>query len=123
MDEIKRMGPPKAVDARGTEIRVSVPINASPSSEWVHFFQECPSQWTSISHPKLIDVEGAELMFTSAERDIAQWIQYIDKWIGDANRQYREYLERLRRTQEQAEQHERERQRRIQEVTEKLRGL
>lgn len=123
MEEIKRSGSPRAVGAKGSEITVAVPLNASPSPEWVHFFQEFPSEWTSMCHPKLIDVEGSELVFSSEERYFADWIRLIDKWIGDANRQYREYLDTLRRKQERQDEQERERQQRIQEASAKLRGL
>jgi hypothetical protein len=123
MDEIRRTGPPKAVDARDAEIRVCVPLNESPSPEWVHFFQEFPSEWTTMAHPKLIDVELNALYFTSSEQYFAEWIRYIDRWIADANARYREYLDSLRRKQEAMDREDRERQRRIQEATEKLRGL
>jgi hypothetical protein len=76
-----------------------------------------------MSHPKLIDVEGTDLVFASQERLFADWLRLIDIWIRDANRQYQEYLEGFRRKQERVEQDELERQRRIQEATEKLRGL
>lgn len=123
MDEIKRIGSPRAIDTKGDEITVSVPLNVPPSPEWVHFFREFPSEWTSMCHPKLIDVEGSELIFTSTERYFADWIRLIDKWIGDANRQYQDYLGRLRRNHLREEEQERERQRRIEEASEKLRGL
>lgn len=123
MDEIKRVGSPRAIDAKDEAITVSVPLNGPPSPEWVHFFREFPSEYTSMSHPKLIDIEGNELVFTSDERYFADWVRLIDRWISDANRHYTEYLQTLRRKQERHEELERERQRRIQEVTEKLRGL
>ena len=123
MEEIKRTGSPRAIGTKNNEITVAVPLNASPSPEWVHFFREFPSEYTSMAHPKLIDVEGTDLVFSSEERLFADWIRLIDRWIGDANRHYQEHLGRLRRKQERQEEQERERQRRVQEATEKLRGL
>lgn len=123
MDEIKRIGSPRAIDTRDEEVTVSVTLNAPPSPEWVHFFREFPSESTSMCHPKLIDVEGSELIFTSAERYFGDWIRLIDKWMSDANRKYQEYLEALRRKQQRQEEQVQEQQRRIQDATEKLRGL
>ncbi len=123
MEEIKKIGSPRAISTKGNQITVAVPLNASPSPEWVHFFREFPSEYTSMCHPKLIDVEGTALVFSSEERHFADWIRLIEKWIGDANRQYQEYLGTLRGKRERHMEEERESQRRIQEATEKLRGL
>ena len=57
MNEIRRIGPARAVDTRGTAIRVAVPLNESPSPEWVHFFQDFPKEFTTIAHPKFVDIE------------------------------------------------------------------
>jgi gas vesicle protein len=76
-----------------------------------------------MAHPKLIDVEGTDLVFSSEERLFADWIRLIDRWIGDANHHYQEHLGRLRSKQKQQEEHDREEQRRVQDATEKLKRL
>lgn len=123
MDEIKIIGSPRAIGTKDNEITVAVPLNEPPSPEWVHFFREFPSEYTSMAHPKLVDVEGTDLVFSSEERLFADWIRLIKRWIGDANRHYLEHLEGLRQKEERQEEQERERQRRLQQATEKLRSL
>ncbi len=122
MEEIKRTGPPKPVDVRGTGYRLRVPLNTSPQPEWVGFFQD-PPEWTSMCHPKLIDVEGNALEFVSDEATVPTWIQYIDRWIEAANRKYLEYLESLRRKESARADAVRERQRQLEEAAEKFKKL
>ncbi len=55
---ITRVGPPTAIDVKDGEFTLRVPLTESPPPEWVHFFRESPSEYTSMCHPKLIDVEG-----------------------------------------------------------------
>ncbi len=123
MNEIRRIGPARAVDTRGTAIRVAVPLNESPSPEWVHFFQDFPKEFTTIAHPKFVDIELNALYFTSEQARFAEWLHYIQRWIDDANAKYREYVEGLRRKQDEKARAERERQHLINDATEKLRGL
>jgi hypothetical protein len=122
MEEIKRDGPPKPVDVRGTDFRLRVPLNISPRPEWVRFFQD-PSEWTSMCHPKLIDVEGDALEFVSDEGTAPTWIQYIDRWIDGANRRYAEYVESLRGKETARAEAARERQRQLEEAAEKFKKL
>lgn len=85
MDEIKRIGPPIPIAARGSEYELSVALNAIPSPAWRRVFQ-APDEWKEPCHPSRITVRHRMLIFASEEARVPLWMEQIDKWIDAANR-------------------------------------
>lgn len=122
MEEFKRAGPPKPIDVRDSIFRLEVPLSGSPPQEWIHFFQD-PSEWSSMCHPKLIDVSGRTLEFTSSEAHVERWVKFIDQWIASANARYAQFLEGLRQRQQVLKDEAKERQRRLDEAAARFEKL
>src|SRR2546428_4825531 len=119
---LRRAGPPKAADLKGEEFTWTIQLSAAPSREWSRLFSE-PAESTVLCHPRRLGMMHQALVFKSDEGHLTTWVQYIDKWIGGANKgmQEQEEAERQRKTKALAE--EEERQKRIREVNEKVKNL
>jgi hypothetical protein len=89
MNEIKRIGPPVPIVARGAEYELSVELNAMPSRAWRRAFH-APDEWKEPCHPSRITVKNHLLIFTSGEALVPLWIEQIDRWIAAANQQHSE---------------------------------
>ena len=87
MEEIKRIGPPTAINVRGSEYDLSVPLNATPSRAWRQTFQ-APHDWKEPFHPSRITMTYRALHFTSEDCRVHLWVALIDKWIASANELY-----------------------------------
>jgi len=121
-EEIKRVGPPKATDLKGDEFTWTLQLSAAPSREWSKFFSE-PAESTVLCHPRRLGMMHQALVFKSDEGHLPTWIQYVDKWIGGANRSLLELEEAEKQKKTKALAEEEERQRRIREVNEKVKSL
>ena len=119
---IKRVGPPKATDLKGEEFTWNIQLSAAPSREWSRLFSE-PAESTVLCHPRRLGMMHQSLVFKSDEGHVATWIQYIDKWIGGANKGMEEQEEAERQRKAKALAEEEERQKRIREVNDKVRNL
>src|SRR5256885_15988310 len=82
---IRRGGPPKATDLKGEEFTWTIQLSVAPSREWSRLFSE-PAESTVLCHPRRLGMMHQALVFKSDEGHLATWVQYIDKWIGGANR-------------------------------------
>src|SRR5437867_324413 len=82
---IKRVGPPKATDLKGEEFTWTIQLSAAPSREWSRLFSE-PAESTVLCHPRRLGMMHQALVFKSDEGHLPTWVQYIDKWIGGANK-------------------------------------
>lgn len=81
---IERTGGPRAVATRGEKFEVEVPLNTAPSWAWVRAFND-PKGFSSMHVPHAVRFEGAFARFKSREGDIADWVEWIDSWIKNAN--------------------------------------
>ncbi len=83
-EQIKRAGPPKATDLKGEEFTWSVPLSLAPSREWTKHFSE-PAETTVLCHPKKLGMMHQAIVFKCEDANLPVWMQYIDKWIAEAN--------------------------------------
>ena len=119
MNEIKRIGPPVPIVARGAEYDLSVALNATPSQAWRRTFH-APEEWKEPYHPSRITVKDRVLIFTSEEALVPLWIEQIDKWIAAANQKHSDVASAVA-TREVADGDDRRR--KLQEVTDRLKDL
>jgi hypothetical protein len=122
MEPIKRIGPPTPTGVRGTEYELTVPLNATPSTEWRRTFQ-APEEWKDPCHPSRITVRNRSLVFASEERHVGLWIQLIDQWITAANQKLADSPESVTRQQVAQAEQEREQVRRLDEATERFKDF
>ena len=94
MNDIKRIGPPVPIVARGAEYDLSVALNATPSQAWRRAFH-APEEWKEPYHPSRITVKDRALIFTSEEALVPLWIEQIDRWITAANQKHSEMVSSL----------------------------
>ena len=121
-EEIKRGGPPKATDLKGEEFTWTVPLTEPPTREWSKLFSE-PAESTVLCHPRRLGMMHQALVFKSDEGHLPTWVQYIDKWIGGANKGMEAQEEAEKQRKAKALTEEEEKQRRIREVNEKIKSL
>jgi hypothetical protein len=119
MSEIKRIGPPVPIVARGAEYDLSVTLNATPSQAWRRAFH-APEDWKEPYHPSRITVKDRLLIFTSEEALVPLWIEQIDRWIAAANQKQLDMASSVV-TREGADGDDRRR--KLQEVTDRLKDL
>ena len=122
MEPMKRIGPPTPTAVRGGDYDLTVPLSATPSTDWrraFHAAENCKDP----CHPSRVTVRDKALMFTSDESHVRLWMQQIDEWIAAANAACAERPESAARRQIEAGEDERERQRRLQEATERYKNL
>jgi hypothetical protein len=88
--EFKRVGPPrvKAKDANGF-LTVEISLNGYPDYIWVQDFFRYPlSNTASGVHPCSVFVERSTIFFVSFEPDIKANVEWMDKYIQQANDGY-----------------------------------
>src|SRR5213083_1610640 len=95
-EEIKRVGPPKATDLKGDEFTWSIQLSGAPSREWSQLFSE-PAESTVLCHPRRLGMMHQALVFKSDEGHLPTWVQYIDRWIGGANKSMEDQKEAEKR--------------------------
>ena len=92
MDDIRRIGPATPISRRGSDLDLSVPLNATPIRIWWRTFQS-PDEWQEPYHPSRIKMKYRALLFTCEEWQISLWMTAIDKWITLANQRHGEYAQ------------------------------
>ena len=92
MDDIRRIGPATPISRRGSDIDLSVPLNATPTRTWWRTFQS-PDDWQEPCHQSWIKMKYGALIFTCEEWRIPLWMTAIDKWITLANERHGEYAQ------------------------------
>jgi hypothetical protein len=116
--EIKRAGPPTTHDM----VLWRVPLSAPPSAEWQRSFQTAEVS-SMIAIPKSVHFEPAALTFRSAEQNIPEWIQFIDKWISCANQAQGAALDERSRAVARGQQQTDDRRQRATDANEKFKDL
>lgn len=120
MSEIKRTGPPTARDVKGRMITWALPVNAMPDKEWRQFFVQTRDT-TVVCSPHHVHMYQGMLVFESLEEDVATWIDFIDKWMADANKRHAEWEATQRARDDDVNTQARDR--RIQDLNDKFRNL
>jgi hypothetical protein len=88
--EFKRVGPPmvKAKDVNGF-LTVEISLNGYPDYIWVQdYFRNPLSKTASGVHPSSVFVERSTIIFVSFESDIKANVEWMDKYIQQANDGY-----------------------------------
>jgi len=93
--DVMRQGSPKAVgrDKEHTGLfQVLLILNVSPDSDWRECFQNPREFQPNEAHPRLAAIMGDKLMFRSSEEHIERNIEWMDKYINQANECYRKKM-------------------------------
>lgn len=91
MTEIRRTGPPTPRDIKGTIVTWTVPINATPPKAWLEYFVRTKDR-SILCTPEHVRFYLGTMIFDSAEADVRNWIEFIEKWVASANQRYAEQL-------------------------------
>ena len=87
--EFKRVGPAKA--SRGTHyayLTVEVTLDGEPSLDWVECFKNPATFIPDEAHPSKAQVKGNTIVFTSFRTHVRTNVQWMDKYIKQANECY-----------------------------------
>jgi len=89
--DVKRQGSPKAVgkDERHPGLFViQITLNISPDKDWIECFRNPRTFILEEVHPKLTKIWGNIVEFRSSEEHLKENIEWMDKYIGQANECY-----------------------------------
>jgi hypothetical protein len=89
--DVKRQGSPKAVrkDERHPGLFViQITLNIAPDKEWVECFRNPRTFILEEAHPKLTRIWENIIEFRSSEEHLKENIEWMDKYIGQANECY-----------------------------------
>lgn len=89
--DVKRQGSPKAVgkDERHPGLFViQITLNISPGKEWIECFRNPRTFILEEAHPKLTKLWENIIEFRSSEEHLKENIEWMDKYIGQANECY-----------------------------------
>jgi hypothetical protein len=119
----KRVGAPKAIVKDADFLTVQISLDGSPDYNWVDCFIH-PSTYTpNEAHPSRATVVGDTITFTSSESRIKANLEWMDKYIQQANDCYnRRQAEQLAEQQRLLER-ERKRQEELNRINETLKDL
>jgi len=85
-EEIKRAGPPQAVQKLREELfQVQVPLSEFPSADWKRLFYDAQQSFPPDFPPRAVEMSGAFLRFRSDASSVEQRLVWIDRWIDRAN--------------------------------------
>ncbi len=86
MEEIKRTGPPQAIQKlREGFYLLQVPLSEAPSADWKRLFYDAQQSPPADFPPRGVEMSGHVLRFRSGADGIDQKIALIDRWITRAN--------------------------------------
>ncbi|HEV8584112.1 MAG TPA: hypothetical protein VGT02_03980 [Methylomirabilota bacterium] len=122
MSEIKRMGPPAARDVRGKAFTWTIPLNQMPDQLWKRYFSETKDT-SIVCSPWKVSIYQGQMIFESEETDLVNWVKFIDKWMGVANKRYTEWEAEQRRLRGADDKDRRDRDERLSEMNEKFKNL
>jgi hypothetical protein len=88
MDKISRVGPPEATGVVDGIYSMEVRLNEPPAGHWIYVFKTITKPTKGEIDPDhvVFDPERG-LLFACEERQVPEWIRYIDLWIAEANAQ------------------------------------
>ena len=100
----KRIGAPKAMAKTGDTVKVQVSLNGEPDWDWTECFKHPSTFGTGEAHPASALVTGNTIMFISSASSIKENIEWMDKYIQQANDRYNRIMaERLAEEKKQQE--------------------
>jgi hypothetical protein len=100
----KRVGPPKVIAKADDTWTVQVSLNAKPDWDWKECFKHPSTFTTGEAYPGNVLVTENTITFTSSASRIKENIEWMDKYIQQANDIYNRILaERLAEEKRQQE--------------------
>jgi len=128
-EDVKRQGSPKTIgrDEKYPGLfRIQITLNVAPSSDWIDCFRN-PSTWKpDEAHPRLAEIRtmrGSHIVFRSSEEHLKGNIEWMDKYISQANECYHRKMAKkeaeMKRQEEKAKK-EKEKLESINKILEKL---
>jgi hypothetical protein len=122
MEQIQRVGSPRALEAKGSVYKVLIQLDSSPSQNWLNAFKVAPPATPSLQ-PSAVSIERDQIFFHSDEQTMGEWVKSIQGWIAAANAilvEEERTMEAWRTAQETERQ---DSERRLDLVNEKLKDL
>jgi hypothetical protein len=116
--EIKRVGPPTTRNLTDWNVALS----NTPDGEWQTAFMHA-GEHSAIAVPRRVVFDWAAIVFKSNEDQVPHWVEYIDKWIDEANRTYAARLEADQRRRQHTAEGGRQIADRAREATERFKNL
>jgi hypothetical protein len=84
--KVMQLGPPRLIETRGIAGLYSVPLSAEPDDEWKErFFNATPQFYARISTTMVDFPDDQTLQFKSTKEDLQDWIDYLPRWVEQAN--------------------------------------
>jgi hypothetical protein len=106
--DFKRVGPPTALskdDSGSVWVRIS--LNAPPNWTWIECFKNPSNFIPNEAHPKRARVDGNFIDFQSSENGIKQNVEWMDKYIQQANDVYNDRVAKQTAGQKREEEKDR----------------
>jgi len=99
---------------------VEIPLNVQPPSEWIECFRH-PSTWNpSIHRPS---VNGRSIIWRAVKESVDKDIQWIFRYIEQANACYERILKEKEKERERVEREESAQKSELEEIEKKLENL
>ena len=123
--DVRRQGSPKAVskDEVSGYFNIQITLNIDPDAEWQECFKHPAQYKLNEAHPSRAIIAGNTIYFPSSEDHFKDNIEWMDKYISQANECYRRKMvekeEKIRREEEKQRKQKEE----IERINEKLRNL
>jgi len=122
--EFKRVSPPRVSrTAHHAFLNVKITLDGDPSLDWVECFKNPATYIPDEAHPAKASVAGNTITFSSFRANVRTNVQWMDKYIQQANECYRLMdkmfvdEEKSRREKERVEEEE------IEKINESLKDL
>jgi hypothetical protein len=122
MEQISRVGVPRALEIKDDIYRLVIRLDAAPTQGWLNAFKAATPVAGALQ-PAAVSVDKAELFFHSEERAVPEWIAHIRLWMDAANATLVQEDKAMNVWRAAEEAHRQETQRRLAEMNEKLKGL
>ena len=105
MSEIRRTGPPRAIDVWDGRYSFVVRLNEPPAGPWIYSFKLATPVTPPYDPERVVVAPERGLLFESEEALVPGWIDHIDLWIASANAELAaaEAAEEKRRAEAQTE--------------------
>jgi len=122
MEQINRVGTPKALEIKDDVYRLVIRLDAVPTQGWLNAFKSAKPVAGALQ-PAAVSIDKTELFFHAEERAIPEWIAHIGVWMAAANATLVEEDKAMNAWRAAEEAHRQETQRRLAEMNEKLKDL
>jgi hypothetical protein len=121
----KRVGSPKAIskDESTGYLIVSVSLDGTPDWNWIECFKHPSTFTTSEAYPGRAFVTGNTITFSSSERTIKENVEWMDKYIQQANECYSRKMAEQVAEEKRQEERERKRKEELERINEGLKDL